>query len=744
MIVLFFVACGEAGPGSEFSSDEDQSGDSPADSDAPLSDGDLDDGEGEPIDGEQEAATVCRTIDDCPEGYTCNPYTFVCIPTVECDDDGECQTSHGPAYVCADGTCQPTACTANGDCPDGHYCTGGLCAPQPDCSGIADMFIERVLPYLKIGQEMQLVAHAVDASGALIPSVAFRWRSLDSGVVSIDPSTGLARGGLRSGTTTILVEPHFALEICEGLGLSASVSLQNFALQLSGARVIVIDQSTGETVSGATVMINDLSAVTPTEANRGVATFQDAEPPFDIHVFHPNYHYRSLLKIGARDVLIPLRRFTGLNRKAGVRGELDFSRIPAVLEQDSRFGMAGLSVVGSLLDLGVTELFASPLMTVIPFDGPFHDELPMPSNVEIVLGDDSPQREVLAEGDIRSTTAWAMGGFIAADDLMEQVVARLYAGWIDVGAFLISSLAYSGTFYHAVLEGVSLDAQPMVPDDGTGAQPPYDEADLNGNGQTNDLVPDYSGFTPLPGPLVLERALDRRVKVTAGKLPSIFSGLPDGVFALVGARTPNGQFVPLGVGAKALDETNPDKPNPEEGGELWVNFAPLYGGLYDRYILIAYAVPFSNLFGFDDGPAPYSAIVRYSENAPSEANVGDFLPFVLWAQVFEAERRLSLLGNEQGDIYRAVFHNQQRDWEVLVGADGSILSYVDMILPTPPDDDPFGPSVDVETVELSRGVSLDSLAEFNNLPLTKLDEAVERFSVYRLSSESRLGLSTGR
>ena len=735
----FWLVCLAAGCGGGGTDEAALSGDGEAET-AAMADEDADIRGAE--EGEDLLGEGCLSDETCPQGHACDPILFRCR-SIECSDSSRCVELYGPAFECLDnGLCVPSACGRSGDCPKNHYCTGGRCAPIPGCDEIADIFIDPVLPVIRSSEVRPLTAHVIDELGTIIPAAfEIEWTSVNPDVVSVDQN-GVARGGFTSDTTTIAARLAFDSEECRIHELSATVSLQNFAPVEKGVRLIVVDHRNGHTIGGATVVLGDQTMITPEEGDKGVVVFENADQPCDMHVFHPEYHYLSLVELETDDILVPLRRFYGVNQVAGIRGRLDYSSIPDIRRKDTRFGVMGMAFVRSLLDLHIGTAFSTSVMTDIFFEGPFHDEIPLPSNVQLVPDDGGTGRELLAVGHEGSSVAWSMGGFLSGADLMELVIERLDDDWGVINAFLLASLSYAGNFYHGILPGIELESHSMVPDDGERLAEPYDREDLNGNGSVDDFIPNYETFTPLGEPLSLTQPLNRRIQVETGRLPIFMGHMLDGVFTLVGTRMGGGQFVPLGVGTKVVNADGlGDKPSVCKGGDVWMNYAPYYGGLYDDYVLLAYALPFSQLFTKNERMLSFSAIVSLnfdpSPGEPDAITMGDFMEFVPYAQVDDVTRRVQVMPIADSDFLRISFTAAGRQWEILVKAQADEGGVVEINLPIPPGDDPFGPELEVTAVELKPDISLDDLAEFNDKPISRLDRYITRYSSYQFDQRKR-------
>ena len=216
-------------------------------------------------------------------------------------------------------------------------------------------------PYIRCGQALSLSAAVYDAAGTIIPNRTLQWTSLNSSVVGVDAETGMAIGGTAEGTTTIYVEVQFDDVNCAGKSLRDTLTLTNYPPVESGARVIVVDATTGEPIDSATVYFGSNMQVTSDQVGAGIARFEDVDFPADLHVFHLDYDAVSAIGISSNDLLIPLHPASQANRTAGVEAELDLSLFHPDLKASSGFALAGTVYSQSLLDIGPSQLFAEPI-----------------------------------------------------------------------------------------------------------------------------------------------------------------------------------------------------------------------------------------------------------------------------------------------------------------------------------------------------------------------------------------------
>ncbi len=743
ILILFVVFPGLMGCDSENAIQENN--DSPiSDGDtATASDGDMD-GDPEPPNDIQETI-ACTANAECPSTTACDPYNFVCR-TEECAMQADCVGQYGIASTCSDsGLCLPIPCAGNEICPDGHYCTTGFCMPYPACAALSDLIVESGTLITRTGQHMQVVARAIDAAGTALPELAaiqasVEWRSLNSDVVSIITENGgnvILLGGPISGTTTVLARLAFENDACSGIELSVSLSVQNFAQIDEGLRVILVEQHSGSLVGGATVEVNGVSRLTAEDINAGVALFENVEPPYRVHVFHPDYHYLSLINLTESDLLLPLLPFDGPHQKAGIKGTPDLSQTPEILQRSGFVSLLGLAYTASLLDLLPGGLFSPTLLQPAAVRGPFHDQLSLPANIRLhpIAGDENTL--IYATGSSSSPAAWGLGGFLNATDYMSLVVDSIYDGWTNMGAFVVTALTNSAQYFHGILSGIQVESLPMLTDNGNGDTQPSNQIDINGDNTTDDFVPDYAGFLSIGDELKLSHPMNQRVKARLGRLPLMNLKPVGGVFTILGSRLLSSEqaFIPVGLAMKQISQNGHlDKPSVGMGGDLWTPFTPYYGGLTNEYTAIAYALEFADLFPTENCALSYSAIVADYDGQSEELEFGDFLALPTYAAMTTDERRLEFIPVEGAPIHRLRVIANGRQWEIYIETPDTERDTVVINLPQPPLEDVLDGHLSVTALDMQPNQSLDHFAGFNQVSLATIDRYFTRFSTYAIRS----------
>lgn len=666
----------------------------------------------------------CQSAADCPESMGCDNELGRCRTPV-CQNDAECQAQRNADFTCVSGFCQGKACQSQADCLSANYCSAYRCRLNAGCADVQDIEVTRFVPLIRKGDVRHLAALGKDRSGVVIPGLRFVWRSMNTAVAQVGEG-GELRGGALSGTTTLTVNLDPTVEACAQKTLYATLTIHNFApIAADEARVVVIDAENDERIDDATVVLEDgqgRSRLVRTDADsgHGVALFSDITLPLSVHVFHADYHYTSLLTLTRNDLIVPLMRNESAKRMAGAMAELDFSALGQPEKGQSAFAWFGFGVGPAHWDLG-------PLRGVAPkwrSRTLLGSADPWPANIVLSpkLSAKPSALKVAAFSHEGPNTAWAMGGYIPADDL----VGTLYHDYGLLGtsdsAWMLGSLAFAGNFRHGQLRVPSLSSQSLIPDDGRFGQAPYNFADVNGDGSTDDWVPDFAAL-PLVGTLSLTQPLDQSLLMRFGQAP--YMGQACGLITCVGGWDVNDSFLPLGLAATLLN--TPVLFGPSEGGVLQVPYAAPYGALDGNYGLVTFVLPFDGFFS-GTGQFPFSAIVNRLKLGSTSVDSGDFLGLGTNGAVDLNERRVhfSPVGAYPT---RLRFVKDERVWDLWLSEIATLNGEVELKLPFPPYEDPVSGSFEILTADLSDGHTLDELVSFSDTPsLTQLYKLVERYS----------------
>jgi hypothetical protein len=186
--------------------------------------------------------------------------------------------------------------------------------------------------------------------------------------------------------------------------------------------------------------------------------------------------------------------------------------------------------------------------------------------------------------------AWGLGGKLNLADLIEIFGPVISGGDLDIGAILGAVPPLFAGFYSGVVPNVEIDPIAEV----------ADVNDINGDGSTEDLVPDYANFPALPrGDMVLKVPMDQITDVTIPAMPSDGAGgtLYDGVILLAGVMVVDAGLVPLGLSA-GMDAASADDTPDGQIDNVALAVSDVAGrlpaGSYER-VLIALALNFGKL-----------------------------------------------------------------------------------------------------------------------------------------------------
>ncbi len=642
--------------------------------------------------------TSCMMDSECPDNFTCNNMTCVELPA--CRGDRDC----APGDYCEDRHCQPTSACMSGMCPAGQdclddRCVPGLCRGPTDCPNMGEVCIAgeclaaaspstvtqiRILTpagTTRFGGTYGFTAVALDAADAIIPGVVFDWASTDTAVATID-TAGLATAQNLAGSTGIIASVDTgAMSIASSsVALTVQAPTQDFA-------VTVTDGRSGAPVAGVNVTCN--AETTLTDA-AGFAGF-DATTPKTCTAFSANHDYLTVVGLSGTQAQLKLQALSRNNRATGYTGTVDTTFVTAPV----RLSFSGGS-------------FASPLFGFAPAN---------------ILGGDVFNFEVPVIGSV----AFPSGATASAEfqgfplDLKSTFYARTEAGtrraWTFAGG---AELADLGLTSGALLSNILPLLQTFVHGGSSGLDPlinlPYvvDSADIDGDGNISEVLPDYNAFAPKS----LSPTEAQRLRfVIEGSNAALPTGANSVIF-ISGIILPTVGFVPLGL----------DGISEPSGaiGRFTTAMAPAYAGLEaGEYAVLAAAV---NIVP-DELPEVSSARLFIGPSLPQEVDLGaGWLAFPN-ASFDGGQRALNVPATSGADIWHAQFTGATGGWAVFAPSTST-----DLVLPAVPmgmDDRSQAGSIDLEAVDLSSAATLDSLFELGTGALN-FDRNTKGFSQQRV------------
>lgn len=643
--------------------------------------------------GTDSATNTCTVNKDCPAGQACTngKCEKACNTDAECTGGKKCK-----ANKCVEAD---TGCKDNNDCPPGKTCKDKQCVE----AGTKPAKVEIVTKggVLRQGQTKQFTARALNDSGAAISGdFKFEWSSSASDIIAIDAATGKATGGSKDGVSNITVK-------LDGL-TSTTVEVRNYAAVAAGkARIIVVDANQ-KGVSGATVKIGDKEG--KTDAN-GAVTIDGATAPFDVHVFHNDYDYFSAIGANKSDLYVQINKITSSDKAGGAKGKFDFKNVQKlnnISDEDwgdytVGFGIAGVALSENLLNLDFDLLVGESFKISL-----FGKDVSLPSGVVVDLAaGGKPNYQSL--GETGRKVLWGFGGKFKIDDVL-PIVTGATGGDINVGKLLGAAKPLLKSMVFGYKPGVEINQFPRV----------ADKDDKNGDGKTDDLIPDFDKFPEHK--IILTNKLSKPININIKTFPKVqWKGKDVDLLSigLAGVLIPGVGLVPLGLDVDQVKAAS---------GKLTVQYAERTGILKTgKFVTIALTLNIST--GKDAPPLMLFGQVKTDKNDITSMDVNSFLDVAKDAKFDPASRKL-----EKGKVDGAtatqldISDSKGRKWIVYFGAGANGT----LTLPAPPsgmdDRAKDAKTVSLRPVKLSGSETLDSILEFNSTNMDQLVHVIAGFS----------------
>ena len=704
----------------------------------------------------------CTSSAQCDAGFVCQMDLAepVCRKVVTCTSRQDCVTNDarcsGATAIqcdCVKGQCQQLVCSADAQCAQGTKCINGSCETPQAADSTTTCTILTQPTVTRQGQTVQFAAQAKNANGAIVAGQSFTWASsaTDKAAVAANTDSAFATvtGGATSGTTDIT---------CKVVGgsatASAAVTITNFADVAAGhARVLVLDEATGQPLQGATVRVVDAGGTAKPDATTDAGGVVDVDitgqtPPQAIHVFHNSYKWVSVYGAGKSDLLVSVAPIADETKAGGFRGEFDFSKIPNPGEVE--LGIAGASIPGSLINMDFTTLIGEMLTRRIKIGSLVDENIPLPSGITLTLSGEKVKGDYQPFGVPGKRVAWGLGGKVPIAELIRILTPLLSGGTVSVdtlpiGQLLAQIMPFFDSFRHGIKADIDITALDKVLDDGSVIKNPLGSAsgtpwpDYDLDQDTTDKVANYQNFPrhdiQLTQPMQLSTSLTPPMLPLIKASPATYL---DGVIAIAGALVPGRGLVPLGLGAAVDAAAQGDTPNgwidtdyqtPGDQKTMNMKFASKHSGIEaGKYLILmlSLSLDFSDqrsnsLSGFVVFPDVTSGFPA-SVTLPSA-----FLKLAKGSYNFTT-RAMNLTETDAAKTFlRADFTDGDKEWHVYFN--GTAFT-----LPTPPASvatrDPAGSPKDVSIyhVTLSGGKTFSDLMEFNDKNLPDIVEMTERFS----------------
>lgn len=641
---------------------------------------------------------ACMNDSDCPPNFTCPNGSCLELPTCvgdrDCANGAYCQDRHcqptvacmnnacDPGFDCIDDRCLPAICRGDSSCPSGEVCVSGTCGPPAMPNTVAEVRIlnaESTLPY---GGTFGFTAVALDTQGGLVPGIAFDWGSSDTNVATID-ADGLATALNQAGQTNITASVmNGAMTVT-----SAPVALRVIAPSQAGLRITVVDRTSGAPVPGAEVLCGQGQETTDAA---GQASFTQTTS-VTCTVFSANHDYLTVAGISGSDLVLSLGRPSLTNASTGYTGSVDTSGVTNPVQ----LSFSGGSFGGPLAGFLPANILGGDLFT---FDVPVIGGVQLPSG---------------------GTVSAVLMGFPI--DLKTTYYARTAPGlrraWTFVGGAEVSDLDLTGgqllqniipllqTFRHGGTNQLdTLVDLPYV----------VDSADIDGDGDSTEMVPDYNAFVPRQLAATQTQNLRFVVDGMGAQIPTGTNS----VLVVSGVQLPSVGFVPLGLDGFS---------NPAGGVDRFTTaMTPPYDGLEaGEFAVLVTAVT------IEAGALPLVASARVFTGAqlPTEVQLTNGWMDFPAASFMDMNRTLSVPAVAGADAWRAQFRGPTGGWEVI-----AVSAVADFTLPTAPmgfDDRSAGAALDLSVIDLAPMSTLDE-AFAPGADALELDRLTSGFSQQRI------------
>ncbi len=474
--------------------------------------------------GRCEERPACTVDGDCGLGLCVTQH---CRDPVPCDTGADCADGD----ECVAGRCVAApACRTAADCDAGEVCNGGRCAAAPESEDAAVVVVRTPLgacfaqgagacavPAL-VGAVVPLYAQGFGDDGA--PVLAALSATPDGAGLSASVDDQ-GRGSVTcdaAGTATVAV--------VGGSANAAHVDVTVRCLTSGGALdVVAYDAATGAALEGAHVFLDDAEVgVTGAGGLFSDASFTGGA----VGVRTDDGRGFVLVDAAPGALFVPLAAAVSQDGAAGFRAlvngtgdELgDIGLALALPELSSPLDASLENVMGGPFPGAVTVAVIGALPITLPASSIMDATLPLSGFQDV-----KPEAfDVAAAG---PSTALAYEGRFA-----QQFLLNVAFGGTATSTALDFAAQAEGMDIKLAAAGV-LEALPLVVDDG----------DIDGDGNTTELVPDYQSFPEIS--VAPETGPSERVGVKTSAPPQ---GADARALAVCGVELPNG-FLPLGIAA---------------------------------------------------------------------------------------------------------------------------------------------------------------------------------------------------
>jgi hypothetical protein len=616
-----------------------------------------------------------------------------------------------PAKCNVQGVCVLDSCVNNTDCVAGFVCQGGACITPISCDLISSIKIITPSIILKQGEIDTVKAQVFNKNdlAVVVEDGKITWTSSDTDVVSVD-ATGKLIGGNKSGVAEITAH-H---EDCSKISLP--IEIENFAdLENNKLRVILRDLYTGKPISDANIIINSETPLVTD--NKGWIEIDNILIKNDILIKSEEYQYLSVLETTSKDILLYLTPFVPQNKSAGYQGNFNFDNVENA--GDLKIGISGASLPSTLLDISFDFLLSESYMKEIDAGG-ITGTYPIPSNVVIVLGEDPIQDSYKVTTPKGNIAFWGLGSKMSMSEFLVIIQSVMGADSIDMGALMREITPYLKTFYHALkTENNTVLCDKIV-----------DTNDINGNGLTDDLIPNYSNGTCFPKyDLKLEKKLSLSSSIKSPNLIKMDNEFSDTAIAILGYNVDGSGFIPAGL-TIVNDKKDKNDIADQKVEETTLNYTPQYNGMEGASAsLIVLAMKLGSDESdvkADETPSKVrlSGILRnYNQSIPAimDYSNSSFLSTADDATYTEPNIKFTPVLN--ANIYRLKIKSKTGKLLIIY------TSKSDFNIPNISD---FGEIEFILIQSITASKSIDEIVKFNESNLNKFTDFITAFSVFEL------------
>lgn len=678
----------------------------------------------------------CASDEDCPDAYICED--CACIPC-DCRDDDDCPLN----YDCDGCYCQQTHCYSYGDCPDGYICGyDNICIEEPECN---KEFIIDIVPkniFITEGEEIQIEAVLLDKDKYKIMFPAntnnFDWELEDSATASInrswDSNTATITGTNVPGAVTLTVSISLWEDPCS---FTNTFTFTNYSKPADNdSQVLVYDNTTGKPLENIPVFLipetnlkskNEPAPVFTDE--KGIANFSGfncQNTACELHIFSSEYNYISAFDLKTNNILVPLQPNQDLTKAGGVKGHMDRSLIPKDLRCDTFLGYTAFAQPGNLTDLSFSSLFSEKMNNHFKIGATIDEWYPIPVGLEGYLNPEEDEITTVmygyyASGNPYTNTLWSFGGYTCLADILSIIGPALGGEEIKIAPILVAIVPILQNFYYGAIPYVDYTFRNKI----------KDELDFNGDGQTDDLIPDYSKYSELT--TVVSQSQNQTATVVPSHIPQCSSCLYDFAFYIMGIMKEDG-FVPLGFNATMDEDENGISNCFMDAFEM--SFAPQSGGIQGYpYTLIEVMIDKDILFADDDldiDKKAASISIVTSATIPSKIIMPDTV-IPMTDNMFDQQNHSLTADNvDNADFHRAIFsvsdETSKRFWHIYWN-NGNGFNITPSILSTIEDRTAnYKKDSTVQTIKLKNDLNYDSLFKFNSTNIGNINPHISAFS----------------